>query len=156
MFCKWIYKKIFINSLLEPIGSESSLLYPCSKGEGVYCFTLVCPSVCLSVTNFRHSFLSNYSLQRLEIVAHSFLWHAIGWESFLYELDVNFLFVRSSVLKVYNKFLSQFPQQLLIAGAWNFSTLLVVACHMVGLFLYESDVNFLFICASVHRVYNKF
>jgi hypothetical protein len=35
-------------------------------------------------------------------------------------------------LFVRNKLLSQFPQQLLITEACNFSTLFIVACHMVG------------------------
>jgi hypothetical protein len=40
-----------------------------------------CVSVCLWVTNFHHSFLGNYSSQMLEILAHSFIWYAIWWDS---------------------------------------------------------------------------
>jgi hypothetical protein len=84
-------------------------------------------------TNFHRSFLSNYSLQMLEILTHSFFWHDIMVGSFLYESDVKFLYICVSVRKVYNKFSSQFPQQLHISGAWNFSTFFVLACHMMGI-----------------------
>jgi hypothetical protein len=87
------------------------------------------PTSCLSVRlsvecmwNFRQYFLGNYSLQMLEILARSFFWHAIWWDSFLSESDANFLFICTSVRRIYIKFLSQFPQQLLISGAWNLST----------------------------------
>jgi hypothetical protein len=53
----------------------------------------------------------------LEILAHFLFWHAIWWDVFLRALDVNFLFIRASVRRVYNKFSLQFPQQLLIADA---------------------------------------
>jgi hypothetical protein len=107
---------------------QFELLCPRSKGEGRF---TVC--VCLSVTNFYCNFLNNYSLQMLEILAHSFFWHAIWWDSFLYESDVNILFIRASVHWVYNKYFSQFPQHLFIADAWNFSTLFLMACHIVGI-----------------------
>jgi hypothetical protein len=71
-------------------------------------------------------------------------WHAIWWDLFLYKSDLNFLFVGASVRRVYNKFLSQFSDQLLISGSWNFSILFDLACHMVVL-LYYSDVNFRFV-----------
>jgi hypothetical protein len=48
-----------------------------TKEREVYCFTLVCLSVCLSITNFCHSFLSNYSSQLLEILTHSTFWQPI-------------------------------------------------------------------------------
>ena len=72
------------------------------------------------------------SSQMLEILTHSFLGHAIWWDSFLCESDVDFLFIRVFVRRVYMKFSSKFSQQLLIADAWNFYTLFLLACHMVG------------------------
>ena len=47
---------------------------------------------------------------------------------------------------VYGKFSLQFSQQLLVTDAWNFNTLFLLAYHMMGSFLHESDVNFLFVC----------
>jgi hypothetical protein len=64
---------------------------------------------------------------------HSSFWHAIWWDSFLCESDADFLFIRASVRRVYMKFSSQIPQQLLIADAWKFSTFFLLACTMVGL-----------------------
>ena len=55
-----------------------------------------------------------------------------GGIHFFQESDVNFLFVCYSLSKVYNKFSSQFPQQPLSSGAWNFSTHSSLPCHMVG------------------------
>jgi hypothetical protein len=69
----------------------------------------------------------------LEILTYSSFWHAIWWDSFLCESDADFLFIRVSVHRVYMKFSSQFPQQLLIANAWKFSTLFLLACNMVGI-----------------------
>jgi hypothetical protein len=55
-----------------------------------------CLSVNLEVectTNFRRSFLNNHSAQVLEIKAHILIYYTTWWDSFLYESDVNFLFV---------------------------------------------------------------
>ena len=93
---------------------------PAPKERGYTVLPMCVPSrlsVCPSVTNFRHSFLSNYSSSMLEILTHSSLGHAIWWDSFLCESDANFLFIRASVRRVYMKFSSQFSQQLLIADA---------------------------------------
>jgi hypothetical protein len=51
-------------------------------------------------------------------------WHAIWWDLFWYESVIDFLFIRASVYRVYNKFSSQLPQQrILIADALNIWTL---------------------------------
>jgi hypothetical protein len=95
------------------LGSVSFNYTPAPRERG-YTVLPLCLCVCLSIHN---KTLSNYSSQMLEIVAHSFFWHAIWWDSFLYESNVNLLFIRASVRKVYKKFSLQFPQQLLIADA---------------------------------------
>jgi hypothetical protein len=74
---------MFINLIFYPF-----ILFP-RRGEAeIYCFTPVCLSICLSVRNFRRSFLSNYSSQMLGILAHSLFWYVIRWDSFSYESDV--------------------------------------------------------------------
>jgi hypothetical protein len=110
---------------------------------------MVCLSVCLSVTNFCHSFISNYSLQMLEILAHSFYWYAIWWGLFLYESNVSVLFIHAFVHRVYNKFSSQMLEILAY-------TLFFWHAIWLDLFLYKSDIHFLFIHASVHKVYTRF
>jgi hypothetical protein len=50
----------------------------------------------------------------------------------LYESDVNFLFIRASVHRVYNKIYVADSSATTHADAWNFSTLFLLACHMVG------------------------
>jgi hypothetical protein len=75
---------------------------------------------------------------------------------FLVFLDILFYFCVSVCVSVHNKFSSQFPHKLLIADAWNFSTLFCGMPYGGIHFLYESNVNVLFICAAVRRVYNKF
>jgi hypothetical protein len=50
---------------------------PAPKERG---YTVLPSCVCLSVI-FCRSFLNNYSSQMLELLAHSFFWHAIWWDS---------------------------------------------------------------------------
>jgi hypothetical protein len=71
------------------------LLYPrCTKGEGVYCFTSVRPSVLPSVQDiFRRIFLSNCWWQKSDIWSQASYRYAILWEAFLDTLDSYLLFV---------------------------------------------------------------
>ena len=69
-------------------------------------FIVFCLSLHMSIErirNFRRSFFSNYSLQMLEILAHSFFQHATWWESFLDYSHDNLLFILVFVLRVYFK-----------------------------------------------------
>ena len=114
------------------------------------------PSVCPSVTNFRRSFLNNYSSQMFEILTHSSLGYAIWWDSFLCESDADFLFISASVRRVYinfrSSFLSNYSSQMLEILTHSSSW------HAIwwDSFLCESDADFLFIRASVRRMYLKF
>jgi hypothetical protein len=68
------------------------LLYPRSpKGEGVYCFTSVRPSVCPRY--FRRIFLSNCRWQKSDIWSQASYRYPISWEAFLDPSDSYFLFV---------------------------------------------------------------
>lgn len=74
-----------------------TVLYPYSQGEGVYCLTLVCLSVCLlvllSVCPFQilcPNFLSNSSLQLLGILTHCLLKHVISIGIYIVPFNVNF------------------------------------------------------------------
>ena len=57
-------------------------VYPCVCPKSVY--EILCK------WNFHGSFLSNYLLQMLEILKHSY---TVWWDSFFHKFDVNFLFV---------------------------------------------------------------
>ena len=66
------------------------LLYPRSpKGEGVYCFTSVLPSV---QDIFRHTFLSNCWWQKSDIWSQASYRYTILWVAFLDPSDSYFLF----------------------------------------------------------------
>jgi hypothetical protein len=113
-------------------------LFACHIVRLIYCTNRI-PTSCLSthptvecIWNFRHSFLSSYSLQMLEILTHSSFWHTILWDSFLCKSDADFLFISASVHRMYIRFSSQFPLQLLIADAWNLNTLFLLTCHNYG------------------------
>jgi hypothetical protein len=74
----------------------------------------------------------------------------------LYKYDVNFLFIHVSVHKVYNKFSSQFPQQLLITDIWNFGALFLLACHIVGFIFVRIQCQLPVDLCVCPRMYNKF
>jgi hypothetical protein len=126
------------------------------EGEGgILFYPCLSVSVCLSVTNFRHSFLSNYSSQMLETLLHYFFCMPYGGIHFHTNLmPTPCLFVRLSVeciTKFRRSFLSNYSSRVLEILAHSF-------WHAIwgNSFLYKSDVNVLFVCASFRRMYKKF
>lgn len=98
MYTQYYSSCIMINRLivLEQLEVFPSYDKATSGGEGIFffilVFMLVCVSFCLSVTKFRHIYLSNYKSQILDILTHPLFSYAICWNSFLYQSSVNFLF----------------------------------------------------------------
>jgi hypothetical protein len=70
-----------------------TIIIPPLHRRGIYCFTSVRPSICLSVQDiFRHIFLSNYWWQKSDIWSQASYRYAILWEAFLDPSDSYFLF----------------------------------------------------------------
>jgi hypothetical protein len=145
--CIWNFRRTFLSNyssqMLENIAhsffwhalwwdsffceSDADFLFICAFVRRVYmkyCVFRIFVAVFSATTHCR--------CFKFQILTHSFFWHAIWWDSWLCESDANFLFIRASVHRVCMKFPLQFLQQLLIADAWNFSTLFILACQMVG------------------------
>jgi hypothetical protein len=96
-----------------------------------------CWSVHLSVaciTNFRPSFL--------EILAHSFLWHAIWWDPLSYESDLNFLLIRAFVCRVYNSVLTWEKYIHIRAGVFLASIGSQTSCDHCVLSINSTVLNF--------------
>jgi hypothetical protein len=139
---------------------------PC---DGIhFCVNLI-PTSCLSVRLFVEciwilymKFSSQYPQQLLITDAWNFntlflLAYVIWWDSFLCESDTDFLFFHLSVCRVYMKFSSQFPQQLLIADAWKFSTLFLLACSTIGIiFVWMGCQLLVYLCICPKSVHMKY
>jgi hypothetical protein len=127
---------------------------------GIYFCANLMSTSCLSVrlfveciTDFRCSFLSNYSSQMLEILAHSLFWHTKCGIHFCanprsaFSLSV-WLSVES-ITNFHHSFLSKYSSQVVVILAYS------LFWHTIrwDSFLIESDVWFLFIRVFVHRAY---
>jgi divalent metal cation (Fe/Co/Zn/Cd) transporter len=100
---------------------------------GAYCFTLVCPCVCLSVRNklssqFPQQLLiaDAWNFRTLFLLACHIMWFIFARIRF--QLPLHPCICSWSINR---KFSSQFSQQLLIADAWNFRTLFLLAYHIM-------------------------
>lgn len=96
-FLKMLYNSKVLCCDREKNGKErkkkKQMLSPRSEGKGSKLFyrnVCVLPSIYLSVTNISGAFFVATTLQVLEI-KHSLFSHAIWWDSFLYQSDVNYL-----------------------------------------------------------------
>ena len=130
----------------------------CANGMPTSCISVGLSEECIWNIVYRKflcSFLSNYLLQMLGILTHSSFWHTIWW--------VHFFTNPMLTSCLYMKFSSQFPQQPLCSGAWNFSIpyILIYQPHGGNHFCMNSmSTSCLFFYLSIYKAYfhgsNKF
>jgi len=87
---------VLLNMQVLCVSLCQPLLYPRSTGGGIYCFTSVRPSVCLSFRPsqdiFRRIFLNNYWWQKSYIWSQASYRYPISWKAFLDPSHSYFLF----------------------------------------------------------------